>query len=251
MPQDSVRPLARPVIGISTYVEPASWGAWSQVPAALIPHDYVRKVEAAGGIALLVPPPAEPGDLAWAHAVIDRIDGLILAGGVDVEPARYGQEQHPAVQAARQDRDAAELALAVASAQRQLPTLGICRGMQVMAVAAGGTLEQHLPDRVGHNGHSPAPAVYGSHPVVTAPGSRIAALLGESVRVPSYHHQSVLTHPGYEPTAWEPQDRTLEAMEDSHSPFRLAVQWHPEVSEELLLFTALIDAARPVRHEIT
>ena len=108
-----------------------------------------------------------------------------------------------------------------------LPVLGICRGMQVMAVQAGGTLEQHLPDRVGHDGHSPGPGVYGSHPVRTVPGTRVARLLGEEEVVASYHHQSVLTHPGYTAAAWA-DDGTLEAMEDPDARFRLAVQWHPE-----------------------
>lgn len=230
------------MIGISTYLEPSSWGHWSDVPAALIPHHYVEKVERAGGVAVLIPPRLD-ADSDWANAVLGRLDGLILAGGVDVEPARYGQDPHPSVQASRQDRDAAELSLATASAELDLPVLGICRGMQVMAVAAGGTVEQHVPDRVGHNGHAPAPATYGSHRVRIQPGSRLGELLGTEVDVPSYHHQSVADHPGYRPTAWDPDDGTLEGMEDSSARFRLAVQWHPEVSDDIRLFQALVTAA--------
>ena len=146
------------------------------------------------------------------------------------------------MQASRPDRDSTELAIARATAETDLPVLGICRGMQVMAVAAGGLLEQHLPDRVGHHDHSPAPATYGSHPVRTVAGTRLAGILGEEADVPSYHHQSVLTHPGYAASAWA-DDGTLEAMEDPDAFFRLAVQWHPEVGTDPRLFRALVEAA--------
>lgn len=232
----------RPVIGISTYLEPSSWGDWTEVAAALIPHHYVEKVERAGGVAVLIPPRSD-ADTGWARAVLQRLDGLILAGGVDIDPVRYGQDRHPSVQAARQDRDAAELSLATISAELDLPVLGICRGMQVMAVAAGGSVEQHIPDRVGHLGHAPAPATYGSHRVRIEDGSLLASLLGAEIEVPSYHHQSVAEHPGYRPTAWDPDDGTLEAMEDPAARFRLAVQWHPEVASDSRLFDALVTAS--------
>jgi putative glutamine amidotransferase len=235
--------VAAPLIGITSYLEPASWGAWTDVPAALLPHAYVAKVEQAGGIAVLIPPRVDAGD-HWVERLCAALDGLILAGGVDVEPVRYGQRPHASVQASRRDRDAAELSLATASAVRDLPTLGICRGMQVMAVAAGGELEQHVPDRVGHHRHSPAPATYGSHAVRTLPGSRLATIVGDRLTMPSYHHQAVATHPGYLATAWDTEDGTLEAMEDEQARFRLAVQWHPEVSDDLRLFTALVEACR-------
>jgi putative glutamine amidotransferase len=231
----------RPVIGISCYVEPASWGLWSGVPAALIPYAYVRKVEAAGAIALVIPPRLD-GDEDWAAEIARRLDGLILAGGVDVESSRYGEPPHHSVQAARRDRDAAELSLAAVSAALDLPVLG----MQVMAVAAGGSLEQHLPDRVGHLRHSPGDGVYGQHGVRTEPSSKLAAIVGSSIDVPTYHHQAVTTHPGYLATAWDPDDGTIEAMEDPAARFRLAVQWHPEISEDPRLFNALIDAALAV-----
>ncbi|MDQ2757494.1 MAG: gamma-glutamyl-gamma-aminobutyrate hydrolase family protein [Actinomycetota bacterium] len=231
----------RPVVGVTTYVEPASWGVWSHVPAALLPHAYVRQLEQAGAVVMLVPP-REDADDALAHEVLDRLDGLVIAGGPDVDPARYGASPHPSVQAPRPDRDELELRLARASATRDLPVLGICRGMQVMAVAAGGGLEQHLPDRPSSGEHAGEPGVYASHPVTTAGGSRIAQAVGERLDVPSYHHQGVLTHPGYRPSAWAP-DGTLEAFEDPEHAFRVAVQWHPEVGDDPRLFLTLVAAA--------
>ncbi len=234
----------RPVIGVTTYVEPATWGVWSGVPTALLPHAYVRRLEQAGAVVVLVPP-REDADDALAHEVLDRLDGLVIAGGADVDPARYGQTPHPSVQAPRPDRDELELRLARASATRDLPVLGICRGMQVMAVAAGGELEQHLPDRPGVGVHAGAPGAYASHPVTWADGSRLAQALGGGPDVPSYHHQGVLTHPGYRAAAWAP-DGTLEAFEDPAHEFRVAVQWHPEVGDDPRLFTALVAAATVV-----
>ncbi len=232
----------RPVIGITSYVEPASRGDWVDVPSALIPHSYVQKVEEAGGIAVLIPPRLDV-DESLVHDLLVRLDGVIIAGGADVAPELYAADRHPTVQASRPDRDAMEIAIARVSAQVDLPVLGICRGMQVMAVAAGGELEQHVPERVGHDDHSPAPATYGSHPVEIGEGTATAAILGSEVDVPSYHHQSVLTHPGYTPSAWAP-DGTLEAMEDPAAAFRVAVQWHPEEGDDPRLFEALVAAAR-------
>lgn len=232
----------RPVIGITTYVEPASRGDWVDVPSALIPYSYVQKVEQAGGIAVLIPPRTDAED-GLAHEVLSRLDGVIITGGADVAPELYAAQRHASVQASRPDRDTTELAVARVSGELDLPVLGICRGMQVMAVAAGGTLEQHVPERVGHNGHSPGPAAYGSHAVDTVDGTVTAGLLGPHVDVPSYHHQAVVTHPGYAASAWAP-DGTLEAMEDGSAGFRVAVQWHPEEGSDPRLFEALVAAAR-------
>jgi putative glutamine amidotransferase len=237
--------MGRPVIGITAYVERASWGHWVDVPGALVPHRYVRHVEDAGGIALVIPPRPD-ADEATAREIVGRLDGVVLAGGVDVAPELYADERHASVQASRPDRDATELAIARATAEADLPVLGICRGMQVMAVAAGGGLEQHVPDRVGHHDHSPGRATYGSHPVRTVDGTRLSRTLGDELEVPTYHHQSVLTHPGYEASAWA-QDGTLEAMEDPDAAFRIAVQWHPEVGTDPRLFLALVEAARLAR----
>jgi putative glutamine amidotransferase len=231
---------SRPIIGITCYVEEAVRGVWESMPHALLPYNYVAKVERAGGIAVLIPPRAD-ADAEMARAVVSRLDGLMLAGGVDVEPRRYAAQPHPSVQEARPDRDAFELALAGVTREWDTPVLGICRGMQVMAVAAGGTLEQHLPDVVGHDEHSPAPGVYGSHTVRTVEGTKVSALLGPQVDIPSYHHQSVSSHPGYAPAAWAP-DGTLEAMEHTASRFRLAVQWHPEAGQDARLFDGFVHA---------
>jgi len=236
---------SRPIIGITCYVEQAVRGVWESMSHALLPYNYVTKVERAGGIALLIPPRVD-ADAQMARAVVARLDGLMLAGGVDVEPQRYRAQPHPSVQEARPDRDALELALAEVSVEGDTPVLGVCRGMQVMAVAAGGTLEQHLPDLVGHDEHSPAPGVYGSHVVRTVEGTTMSALLGQQVVIPSYHHQSVSAHPGYVPAAWAP-DGTLEAMERPAARFRLAVQWHPEAGPDDRLFDAFVRACALAR----
>lgn len=234
--------MSLPVIGISCYLEPASRGDWTDVSTVLIPHSYVAKVEAAGAVALLIPPRLDPTPQVIA-SVIDRLDGLIIAGGADVEASRYGAAPRARDQAPRPDRDSTELALVAAAEEAELPVLGICRGMQVMAVASGGTLVQHLPDLVGHEEHSIALATYNGHPVDTVPGSRVSAILGDRVVVPSYHHQAVASAPGWTPSAWAP-DGTMEAMEVPEAPFRLAVQWHPEEGSDPRLFEALAEAAR-------
>ncbi len=232
----------RPLVGLTSYAEPASWGVWREVPAVLVPSAYVDALRAAGARVLLVPPersldPADAADL------VGVLDALVVAGGADVDPGRYGQQPHPVGQAPRPDRDDAELALVDAAVDADLPLLGICRGMQVMAVAAGGALEQHLPDRVGHDEHSPAPGQYGAHGVRTAERSLLASVLGERVVVPAYHHQGVATHPGYLATAWA-DDGVLEGFEAPQARWRVGVQWHPEVGEDPRLFEALVAAAR-------
>jgi putative glutamine amidotransferase len=233
--------MGRPVIGITTYVEPATRGRWVDVRSALLPHAYVSKIEESGGIALLIPPRID-SDEHLVEELLQRLDGVVIAGGADVAPELYQAERHPSVQASRPDRDTTELTIAQVSGRLDLPVLGICRGMQVMAVAAGGHLEQHTPERVGHDRHSPAEATYGSHHVDLVAGTVTAAILGERVDVPTYHHQSVLSHPGYVASAWA-DDGTLEAMEDPGARFRLAVQWHPEQGHDPRLFDALVAAA--------
>ncbi len=236
----------RPVIGVSCYVEPVDRDPWLGQHSAVLPLEYVAHVERAGGLVVLLPPRPEADDALaeeGARLLLGRLDGLILAGGADVEAARYAAPAHETSQAPRPARDAWELALARVSGDLGLPVLGICRGMQVMAVAAGGTLDQHLPDSVGTAEHLPVPGVYTSHPVTPVPGTRVGSILGEAeVAVPTYHHQGVAAHPGYVPAAWH-ADGTLEAMEDPGARFRVAVQWHPESGEDNRLFAALVVAA--------
>lgn len=246
-------PRRPPVIGISCYVEDVDRSLWRAQRSAVLPHRYVDHLERAGAVAVVLPPRHDADD-ELATAVLDRLDGLVIAGGADVEAARYDADPHPTAQQPRPDRDEWELALARVSARRDLPVLGICRGMQVMAVEAGGVLDQHLPDVVGHESHSPSPGEYSSHHATPVEGTGLAALLGtEPLDVPTYHHQGVrpesLRHTAYRPAAWH-EDGTLEAMEDPSSGFRLAVQWHPEAGDDPRLFDALVAAAERHRDSV-
>ena len=236
----------RPVVGVSCYVEDVDRHPWLGQRSTVLPHRYVEQLERAGAVAVVLPPRPDADD-DLAAAVLERLDGLVIAGGADVEATLYDADPHPTSQSPRPERDAWELALARVSAARDLPVLGICRGMQVMAVAVGGVLDQHLPEVVGHESHCPRPGEYTSHHVAPSEGSRLAALLGtEPIDVPTYHHQAVrpesLEGTAYRPSAWH-ADGTLEAMEDPASTFRLAVQWHPEAGDDGRLFDALVAAA--------
>jgi len=227
----------RPVIGISAYSEQARWGAWD-LPATLLPQNYADKVAAAGGAPVLLPP--VPG----IEAAVNGLDALIISGGPDIDPARYGEPAGPQTTVIRPDRDAAEVALFGAALERGVPVLGICRGLQVMNVALGGTLIQHLPDAVGHEGHSPTPGTMAEHKVAIGAGhSRLADILGAgSICVPTHHHQGIARLADtLTATAWA-EDGTIEAVELDGDVFVVGVQWHPEAGEELALFNALIEA---------
>ena len=228
-----------PLVGVTTYREQARWGVWDQ-PADLLPTLYADAVRAAGGVPVLLPPASASEDVA--AAVVSRIDALVVSGGADVDPARYGEEPHPSTAARREDRDAWETALLHAADDAGLPTLGVCRGMQLMAVAAGGSLAQHTPDLVGHDGHSPGADAFGTTEVTTEEDSLLRSLVGPRVEVGCHHHQTVATHPGFEATAWA-ADGSLEAMERPGTRFCLAVQWHPEVRDDASLFAGLVAAA--------
>ncbi|WP_433334075.1 gamma-glutamyl-gamma-aminobutyrate hydrolase family protein [Spirillospora sp. CA-294931] len=229
--------MPRPVIGITCYVEVSRFTVW-EMPTALLPYAYVEHVERAGAQPVILPPAGDPAEL------IDRLDGLIVAGGGDVDPAAYGAARHKSVSHVRGFRDHAELALVRAALDRDLPFLGICRGLQVLNVALGGTLVQHLPDVVGDSSHSPSPGVYARFPVEIAPGTRTAEAAGRTApTVAHYHHQAIdrLGH-GLRATAWS-ADGTIEAAELAGRRFALGVQWHPEAGDDSALFDALAAVA--------
>jgi putative glutamine amidotransferase len=225
-----------PVIGLSAYYESARWAAW-HAPAVLLPGNYADQVAAVGGIPVLLPP------LPGVSGVVGRLDGLILTGGGDIHPGRYGADPHPRTARVSEPRDAAELELLDAALAAGVPVLGICRGMQLLNVARGGTLCQHLP---ADGGHAPEPGTFGWHPVQVAPGTRLAAIMGtdgHKVDVPTAHHQAIdRLGAGLAATAWA-ADGVIEAVESTGEAFLLAVQWHPEAGTDSRLVEALVDAA--------
>jgi putative glutamine amidotransferase len=231
-----------PVIGLTTYLEQAQTGVWD-VRASFLPAVYFQGVTAAGGVATLLPP--QPVDSGIAERVVDGLDGLLITGGKDVDPAAYGQTPHPSTDQPGAQRDAWEFALLKAALKRRLPVLGICRGAQVLNVALGGTLHQHLPDVIGHSGHRAGNAVFTSLSVRIVPGTRLAELVGESVDARCYHHQAVAElGEGLIVSAWD-ADGVIEALELPGHGFVLAVQWHPEETlDDLRLFSAIVEAAR-------
>ncbi|MDI6097584.1 gamma-glutamyl-gamma-aminobutyrate hydrolase family protein [Actinoplanes sp. NEAU-A12] len=225
----------RPIIGITSYVLPATWGVWTDLPSALVPHDYTEAIRLAGGRAVILPPDDHDPD------VLDRLDGLLLAGGPDLQPSLYGQD-HGAHTVTDPERDTAELLLLRAALDRDLPVLGVCRGMQMLAVAAGGTLHQHLPDVLGHEKHRPGPGIYGEQHATFVPGSRIAGLMGPDTTINCFHHQGI-DGAGSLTVTGRASDGLPEAVEDPSHRFVLGVQWHPEVGRDRRLFGALVVAA--------
>ena len=229
--------MTAPVIGLTTYREQARWGVWDQ-RADLLPTQYAAAVEATGGVPVLLP----VGRPEAAAAVVARLDGLVVSGGADVDPSRYDEDAHPRTAGWRPDRDAWEAALLDAADAVALPVLGVCRGMQVMAVHAGGALDQHVPDLVDHEQHSPGGDEFGEVGVTTTAGTRLAGLVGGRLSVSCHHHQSVRTHPGFDAVA-HAADGTLEAMEAPGTRFCVGVQWHPETAADVGLLEGLVQAA--------
>jgi putative glutamine amidotransferase len=236
-----------PVIGITTYEDQASWRSWS-TRAAILPYVYVDAVRRNGGRAVLLPP---GGDDAEASDTVAGLDGLVVTGGPDIDPVRYGAPRHPRTQVPVATRDTWDLAVTGHALRQGVPLLAICRGMQVLNVCRGGTLHQHIPDLHGHERHGGPPNGFGLHQVRISPDSTLATILtgGEVFEVPTKHHQSVdLLGDGLKAVAWE-QDGTIEAVEpgpselDDFSGFVLGVQWHPEQGSGLRVFSALVSAA--------
>lgn len=232
---------AKPIVGITTYAEPAQWGAW-HVPTALVPLSYVRAIENAGGRPLLVPPSGEAID-----ETLDVLDGLVFSGGADLDPALYRADRHPETDGLRPDRDLAESALMEAALARDLPVLAVCRGMQILNVLRGGDLVQHLPEVVGHEEHKHTPGVFADHDVTVSGESRLGRILGDRAPVKSHHHQGVgALGMGLVETAWA-EDGTVEGLEDPARRFALGVLWHPEEDEDAALFRALVEEAADYR----
>jgi putative glutamine amidotransferase len=233
--------VARPLIGITTYVTPAKWGSW-ELQAALVPAQYVDAVERAGGRAVLVPPSEE-----GIEELLLAVDGLIFSGGSDLEPETYGQEPHPETYGVVRERDDAELALLTAALTHDLPVLAICRGSQVLNVALGGDLVQHLPEVVGDEKHKHTPGVFADHEINLDPGTRVGSILGERAPVKSHHHQGFNRLGEGLVEAARAEDGTIEAVEDPSRRFALGVLWHPEAGEDLKLFEELVREARDYR----
>ncbi len=240
--------MSRPLIGLCAALETASWSMWEQ-RAALLPCAYVQAVQRGGGLALMLPP--DPVAVQDPEQTLDAIDGLLLAGGADIDPASYGQEPQPETVGSVPERDAFEIALTRAAIERDMPVLGICRGMQLINVALGGTLHQHLPQRLGHEDHL---RTFGSfvgsdHDVDLIEGSLAARAAGEVRHVTkSHHHQGVdRVGEGLLVSGVAAMDGLAEAIELPQKRFVLGVQWHPEVDERSRVVEALVSACERPR----
>jgi putative glutamine amidotransferase len=238
--------LSRPAIGICGAIEQVSWGAWT-VLANLSPRSYALAVQAAGGMALLLPPDdsaaENPGEM------IDLLDGLMLAGGSDIDPATHGAKPHPETKGSRPERDRFELALSHAALERDMPVLGICRGMQLLNVACGGTLEQHLPDRIASERHRHTPGSFADHGVRITEGTLAARAVGATAgAVKSHHHQGVgELGEDVTITGWAVEDDVIEAIELPGKAYALGVLWHPEEDQRSRVIASLVGAARDYR----
>jgi gamma-glutamyl-gamma-aminobutyrate hydrolase PuuD len=232
--------VGKPIVGITTYLTPAAWGAWQQ-DAALVPAAYVRAVVRAGGAPLLVPPGAA------YEETLDTVDGLIFSGGSDLDPELYGEEAHAETAGWFRERDDFELGLMQAALARDVPLLAICRGSQVLNVALGGDLEQHVPDRVQTNVHKETPGVFAEHDVAVLPDTKLSSILGDRADVKSHHHQGYgELGTGLNEAARAP-DGTVEALEDPTRRFTVGVLWHPEEGQDMALFEALVREAAEYR----
>jgi putative glutamine amidotransferase len=237
----------RPRIGICTAIERAQWTVWD-AEAFLLNRSYIDAIQKAGGLALMIPPDAG----ADPDEILDVLDGLILAGGADIDPGSYGAEAHPMTKGTWPERDTFEVTLARRALERDIPLLGICRGMQLMNIARGGTLNQHLPDDVGHEDHRRVPGSFdgADHDVRLAKGSLAARVAGEvDHATKSHHHQGISQlGQGLVESGWSMLDDLPEAIEDPDRRFALGVQWHPEADPQSRLIAALVAEAAAGRN---
>ncbi len=231
----------RPRIGLTMYREAARWGAWTNRHADLLPVAYTEAVRDAGGVPLLLPP---GGSEEEAHTALDGVHGLLLAGGADVEPSRYGATPHPQTGPVHPERDAWELALVDAALARDVPVLAICRGAQLLNVARGGTLIQYLPDVVGHTAHRADLGVHGRETVDVQPHTRLAELIGPRIEVAAYHRQAVDRLGRGLVVSGRAGDGTVEAIELPGAAWVVGVQWHPEIAGSGHLFDGFVAACR-------
>jgi putative glutamine amidotransferase len=233
--------MKRPLVGITSYVTRVRWGVWN-TEAALVPLVYARAVEHAGGRPLLIPPSEDGLD-----ETLDALDGVIFSGGEDIDPAQYGAAPHPQTTGVHPDRDRAELTLLNAALERDMPVLAVCRGSQVLNVARGGDLIQHLPDVVGDEKHKHTPGVFADHEVDVEPESRLGRVLGTRAPVKSHHHQGYgRIGDGLRAVAWA-DDGTVEGLEHPEKRFAVGVLWHPEEGEDFALFRELVQQAGAYR----
>lgn len=234
----------KPLIGITTYVVPAMHGDWEE-ESALVPVDYVRAVEHAGGRPLLVPPSTD-----GVEETLDALDGIIFSGGGDLDPSLYGQDRHTETDGIVEERDRGELALLEAALARDMPVLAVCRGSQLLNIGLGGDLVQHLPDEVGHDRHKHTPGQYADHGVTLEPETRLGSLLGEHAPVKSHHHQGFGKIGSGLREAAHADDGSVEALEDPSRRFAIGVLWHPEAGEDMRLFQELITEAERYRGSV-
>jgi putative glutamine amidotransferase len=231
----------RPNIGVTAATESVSYGVWKEIQAVISPANYIRAVQRAGGRPVLLPP--DPEDARDPGGVLDIIDALVVTGGAgDLDPTLYGDERHPETGPVQEERDAYELALVRGALEREMPILGICRGMQILNVAYGGTIEQHLPDVLGHEEHRHTPGTFADHEVRLDPDSLAARAAGsERTPVKSHHHQGIKdVGGGLVVTGWAVEDDAVEALEDPSCSFVLGVLWHPEEDEQSQPIKALV-----------
>lgn len=238
----------RPTIGITSATETVTYGSWKEMDAFLSPAGYVSAVQRAGGRPVLLCP--DPEDTRDPHGLLDLLDAVIITGGAgDLDPALYGQKPHPEAGPVQKERDDYELALVRAARERRALTLGVCRGMQVINVVYGGSVEQHLPDVLGHEGHRAVRGVFSEHEVSLEPGSLAARAAGEKLTsVKSHHHQGVRgVGAGLRATGKDIEDGTVEAIEDPDLPFFLGVLWHPEEDENSRVIESLVSEVKHAR----